>query len=195
VLQVAPLTSRVVATLAAPLGHEDDQYPLGNLIADADRAAAGTDVALVNNGGIRAGLAAGAVTWGQLFAVEPFQNFVVRLRVSGALLRQTLEHAVGASDARAHVSGVVVRVNAAAPAGQRVMAMTLSGGRPVLDTARYTLAVPDFVAGGGSGYAMLRAVASENTGIVDLDALVAYLRGLPQPVHPPDEVRVVSEGR
>jgi 5'-nucleotidase len=194
-LKVAPLTSRVVATLAAPLGHEDDQFPLGNLIADADRAAAGTDVALVNNGGIRAGLAAGAVTWGQLFAVEPFQNFVVRLRVSGALLRQTLEHAVGASDARAHVSGVVVRVNASAPAGQRVVAMTLPGGRPVLDTARYSLAVPDFVAGGGSGYAMLRAVPSENTGIVDLDALIAYLRALPQPVRPPDDARVVPAGR
>ncbi len=195
VQQVAPLTSRVVATLAAPLVRRGDQYPLGNLIADADRAAAGSDVALVNNGGIRADLPAGPVTWGQLFEVEPFQNFVARLTVSGAVLRATLEHALGAADARAHVSGVVVRVNAAAPPGQRVVALTLADGRPVLDTARYTLAVPDFVAAGGSGYAMLRAVPSQNTGIVDLDALTGYLARLPQPVQPPEDVRVEETGR
>jgi len=188
--RVAPQASRVVATLAAPLTHSGDQYPLGNLIADAYRAAAGTDVALVNNGGIRADLAAGPVTWGRLFEVEPFQNFVVRLRVSGAVLRQTLDHAVGADDARAHVSGVVVRVNSSAPEGQRVVALTLADGRAVLDTATYSLAVPDFVAAGGSGYAMLRGLPQENTGIVDLDAVIAWLGRLPQPVQAPQDVRV-----
>jgi 2',3'-cyclic-nucleotide 2'-phosphodiesterase (5'-nucleotidase family) len=185
----APLTSRAVATLASPLERKGDQYPLGNLIADADRAAAHADVAIVNNGGIRADLPAGTVTWGQLFEVVPFQNFVVRLVVSGAVLRQALEHAVGASDARAHVSGVRVRVTPSNPPGQRVTAVTFADGRALLDTARYTLAVPDFMAAGGSGYAMLR-VPAENTGIVDLDALVEYLRGLPQPVRPAAEVRV-----
>jgi 2',3'-cyclic-nucleotide 2'-phosphodiesterase (5'-nucleotidase family) len=193
--RVAPLTSRVVATLAAPLERTHEQYALGNLIADAYRAAAGTDVALVNNGGIRSDLPAGPVSWGQLFAVEPFQNFVVRLRVSGAQLRQVLEHAVGADDARAHLSGVVVRVDPAAPAGQRLVAVTLADGRPVLDTATYTLAAPDFVAAGGSGYAMLRGVAPENTGIVDLDAFIAYLERLPQPVQAPQDVRVQAVGR
>jgi 2',3'-cyclic-nucleotide 2'-phosphodiesterase (5'-nucleotidase family) len=187
---VAPLTSRVVATLAAPLLHQGDQYPLGNLIADAYRAAAHADVGLVNNGGIRADLPAGPVTWGQLFAVEPFQNFVDRCTVSGAVLREVLEHAVGAADARAHVSGIRVRVNPANPPGERVVGLTLDDGRPVLDTAHYTLALPDFVAAGGSGYAMLRAVDAHNTGIVDLDAFSDYLRGLPQPVRAPPGDRV-----
>lgn len=189
VRRTAPLTGRVIATLAAPLERKGDQYPLGNLIADAYRAAAHADVAIVNNGGIRADLPAGTVTWGQLFEVVPFQNFVVRLTVSGAVLREALEHAVGASDARAHVSGVRVRVTSSNAPGRRVTAATLADGRPLLDTARYTLAVPDFMAAGGSGYAMLR-VPAENTGIVDLDALVEYLRRLPQPVRPADEVRV-----
>jgi 5'-nucleotidase len=186
-----PLTERVVATLAAPLERRGDQYALGNLIADGYRAAAHSDVAIVNNGGIRADLPAGTVTWGQLFEVVPFQNFVVRLTVTGAVLRQALEHAVGMADARAHVSGIRVRVTPANPAGQRVTAVTLADGRALLDTASYTLAVPDFMAAGGSGYAMLRLPA-ENTGIVDLDAVVDYLRGLPQPIRPADEVRVDS---
>ena len=95
------------------------------------------------------------------------------------------------ADARAHVSGIRVRVTPAKAAGQRVTAVTLADGRAVQDTATYTLAVPDFMAAGGSGYAMLRLPA-ENTGIVDLDALVDYLRKLPQPVRPADEVRVDS---
>jgi 2',3'-cyclic-nucleotide 2'-phosphodiesterase (5'-nucleotidase family) len=189
VRRTAPLSNREVATLAVTLERKGDQYALGNLIADAYRVAAGADVGIVNNGGIRADLAAGTVTWGQLFEVVPFQNFVVRLRVTGAVLRQALEHAVGAADARAHVSGVVVHVVPANPPGQRVTAVTLAGGRSLVDSAQYTLAVPDFMAAGGSGYAMLR-VPAENTGVVDLDALVAFLRGLPQPVRPPDDVRV-----
>ncbi|HTT68334.1 MAG TPA: 5'-nucleotidase C-terminal domain-containing protein [Gemmatimonadales bacterium] len=193
--RVAPLTSRVVATLAGPLVRSGDQYPLGNLIADADRAATGADVALVNNGGIRADLAAGPVTWGALFEVEPFQNFLVKLRVTGAVLRRTLEHAVGTGEARAHVSGVTVRVNSAAPEGQRVIAVALAGGRPLADSAWYTVSVPDFVAAGGSGYAMLRGAAAENSGTVDLDALSEWLRKLPQPVQPPEDVRVQEAGR
>jgi 2',3'-cyclic-nucleotide 2'-phosphodiesterase (5'-nucleotidase family) len=39
---------------------------LGNLIADAQRAALGTDFAFMNSGGIRADLPAGEVTWGAL---------------------------------------------------------------------------------------------------------------------------------
>ena len=152
-------------------------------------------MALVNNGGIRADLAAGPVTWGALFEVEPFQNFLVKLRVTGAVLRQTLEHAVATGDARAHISGATVRVNAAAPEGRRVVGVTLAGGRAVDDSAWYTLSVPDFVAAGGSGYAMLRGAPAENSGVVDLDALSDWLRKLPQPVQAPGDSRVEEAGR
>lgn len=191
--RIAPQTSQVIGTLDAPLARTGD--PLGNLIADADRAATGTDVALVNNGGIRADLPAGPTTWGALFEVEPFQNFLAKLRVSGAVLRQVLEHAVGGSDTGAHLSGLVVRVDPAAPAGARIVSATLADGRALLDTATYTLTVPDFVAAGGSGYAMLRGLPAENSGTVDLEALVAYVRWLPQPVRPPTDPRLVEVRR
>ena len=191
VARTAPLTRRVIASLAAPLERSGDQYALGNLIADAYRAAAHADVGIVNNGGIRADLPAGDVTWGELFQVVPFQNYVVRLRVTGAALQAALEHALGSAEARAHVSGITVRVTPDNPAGQRVTSVTLADGRALDAAATYTLAVPDFMAAGGSGFAMLR-VPADNTGIVDLDALVDYLRALPQPVRPPDDVRVAT---
>lgn len=188
--RVEPLTSRPVATLAEALTRRGDQYALGNLIADAYRAAARADVAIVNNGGIRADLAAGPVSWGDLFQVLPFQNFVTRLTVTGAVLRQALDHAVGSGDARAHVSGVRLTGMGDVPDGPRVQGVVLADGRAIRDAARYTLAVPDFLAAGGSGYAMLRGLPAQNTGVVDLDALVNYLRRLPQPVRAPAEARV-----
>ncbi|MEK6768491.1 MAG: 5'-nucleotidase C-terminal domain-containing protein [Gemmatimonadota bacterium] len=189
--QTDRLTNRSIVALQVPLLRRGDQYALGNLIADAFRAAAHADVAIENNGGIRSDLPAGAVNWGAMFEVMPFQNFVVRVPVTGVVLRQALEHAAGGGDARAHVSGVRVRVDPRAPEGRRVTSITLENGRPIEDSTHYVLAVPDFMASGGSGYAMLRGLPAENTGVVDLDAFIDYLRQLPQPIRVvPSEPRV-----
>jgi 2',3'-cyclic-nucleotide 2'-phosphodiesterase (5'-nucleotidase family) len=183
--------SRSIVALRAPLVRRGNQYPLGNLVADAFRAATHADAAIVNNTGIRDNLPAGPVNWGALFEVLPFQNFLVRVPVTGAVLRRVLEHGVGLAEARAHVSGVRVRVDRQAPEGHRITALAFGDGRAVDDTTRVVLAVQDFMAQGGSGYAMLRDLPFENTGILDLDAFISYLRSLPQPIHdPPAEVRV-----
>lgn len=189
---VEPLTSRPVATLAEALTRRGEQHALGNLIADAYRAAARSDVALVNNGGIRADLPAGAVSWGDLFQVQPFQNYVTRLTVTGAVLRQAIAHAVGAADARAHVSGVRVSISRGVSDSVRIVNVTLADGAPLREGARYTLAVPDFLAAGGSGYAMLRGQPAVNTGIVDIDAFVTYLRRLRQPVRVAADSRIAN---
>ena len=189
---VEPLTSRPVATLAEALTRGGEQHALGNLIADAYRAAARSDVALVNNGGIRADLPAGPVSWGDLFQVQPFQNYVTRLTVTGGVLRQAIAHAVAAANARAHVSGVRVSVSRGAADSVRIVTVTLADGAPLREDARYTLAVPDFLASGGSGYSMLRGQPSVNTGIVDIDAFVTFLRRARQPVRVAAESRIAN---
>src|SRR5437899_11218839 len=70
------------------------------------RNVAKADVAIVNNGGIRADLAAGTATYGDLYRVMPFQNRMLRLTVKGDVLRQALEHAVAGDRPDGHVSGV-----------------------------------------------------------------------------------------
>ena len=187
------LTSRPVATLAAALRRGEGQYPLGNLLADAYRAAGGADVAIVNNGGIRADLDSGVVTWGALFQVVPFQNFVTRVTLTGVELRAALEHSIGTGEGGAHVSGVRLTVVHGAPEGQRIASAVLADGRPLRDDGRYTVAVPDYLASGGSGYAMLRGRPAVNTGVTDLDAFIAYLRRLPQPVRAPAETRITGQ--
>ena len=51
---------------------------LGDLCADAYRAMSGADIAVVNGGGIRVSIPAGDITYGQIIAVHPFGNEMLR---------------------------------------------------------------------------------------------------------------------
>ncbi|HEU4698991.1 MAG TPA: 5'-nucleotidase C-terminal domain-containing protein [Gemmatimonadales bacterium] len=189
------MTRRVVARVALPLNRDEPQYPLGNLIADARRNVLRADAALVNNGGIRADLPAGPVTYGQLFQVQPFGNELVTVTLTGAELKRMLERVLAAGEPDEHVAGIVVRWDSTAPAGQRVRGVRFTDGRVLKDKARYTLATDDYLAGGGSGFTMLAGRPTKRSGIVDVDGLITYLRRLPQPVRAPEEPRFVAVTR
>jgi 2',3'-cyclic-nucleotide 2'-phosphodiesterase (5'-nucleotidase family) len=186
------LANRVIASLKVPMNRQGDQYPLGNLFADAQRNALRTDFALMNNGGIRAGLPAGPVNYSQVFEVAPLDNDLIRIRITGKDMRTVLEHVLEGGTPSAHVAGLRVNYDASRPAGRRVREVNLLNGKRMEDRATYTLAINDFLAGGKSGYTMLPAVPREASGIAALDALITYLRRLPQPVAPPEDVRFVA---
>ncbi|HKW40185.1 MAG TPA: 5'-nucleotidase C-terminal domain-containing protein, partial [Gemmatimonadales bacterium] len=191
---IASITSRPVTRFGSTLRRSGDEYGLGRLIADAQRNVAKTDVALVNNGGIRADVAAGLATWGDLYEVEPFQNRLLRLVVSGKVLRDALEHAIAGDRPDAHVAGVEVWYDPRKPAGERIKRLRLATGKDVENGRTYTLAVADFLAAGGSGYAMLRGAVSGDVGVTDLDALIQYLAVLRQPIAAPEDERWHREG-
>ncbi|HET8650601.1 MAG TPA: 5'-nucleotidase C-terminal domain-containing protein [Gemmatimonadales bacterium] len=191
--------ARVIARLKFPLARQGDQYALGNMIADAYRNAARADVGLINNGGIRASLDAGPVSYEELFRVQPFQNEVVRVHLTGAQLKAVMEQALDtrAADPEVHIAGLTVRYDPHRPAGARIRELRLTGGRgaPVSSSHQYTLALPDFVATGGSGFDALSGLSLEHTGIMDVDAVATYLQRLPQPVEVPDSARFVRTER
>jgi 5'-nucleotidase len=175
-------TKRVVATIRLPLARTGSQYPLGRMIAEARRNVLRADLGLVGNGGIRGDLQGGPVTFGQLYEVQPFQNTLVRLTLTGRQLQEVLEHALAAGGSpSAHISGAVVRYDPRRSPGRRVRSVELQR-RPLRRDARYTVAVDDFLAGGGDGYDMLVGRPAEPGGILDVDAVMTYLRRLPQPV-------------
>jgi 5'-nucleotidase len=90
-----------------------------------------------------------------------------------------------------HVSGMTIRFDPAKPAGSRVVSVTIADGTPLSDTRTYSVIVNDFIATGGEGYnAGGRATASKPLNIVDLDALIDYLKSLPSPITAPAEVRI-----
>ncbi|MBI1967682.1 MAG: 5'-nucleotidase C-terminal domain-containing protein [Gemmatimonadetes bacterium] len=182
------VTSRPVAQFKFPLRREGGEYALGRLIADAQRNMGRAEAAIMNNTGIRADVAGGTVTYGDLFQVQPFQNRLLRLTVSGAVLLEALEQVV--SGERAHVSGVEVWYDPARPAGRRITRTKLLNGRPVDPRRTYTLAVTNFLAAGGSGFGMLRDSPQEDLGLIDLDALIRYLSVLRSPIDAPADPRI-----
>jgi len=187
---VRNITERVVARLKVPLKREGDEYGLGRLIADAQRAAGRADVAIMNNGGIRADLPEGAVTFGQAYQVQPFQNRLLRLTVKGEVLQEALEQCVAGRDhlPDCHVAGAEVWFDGRKEPGKRISSVRLSGKD--LDNGRsYTLVVSDFMATGGSGFRMLIGSPKEDLDVIDVDALTRYLGVLRTPVEAPEDVR------
>ena len=194
-LALDSITGRIVATLRTPLRRLGNEYALGRLVADAYRNIGKADFGLINDGGIRADVAAGSASYGALFEVLPFQNRLVRLTLPAATLREALEHALADGTPQVHVSGLDVWYDPARPRGHRITRIRLTNGKGLDGHRTYTIAVPDFVADGGDGFTMLQPLQRADAGTVDLDALIAYLRVVPQPVSPPAGDRFHRGGR
>jgi 5'-nucleotidase len=137
---------------------------VGDFIADAFRAATGADVGLMNGGSIRADeiIAAGPLTKRDVLSILPFKNRVVKVELSGATLRQVLEHGVARSAEDTEpgrfpqVSGIRFTFDGRRPPGSRIVDLSLNG-KPLDEKKTYTLATSDYVAiDGGDGYAMLK---------------------------------------
>lgn len=182
--QIGPQVDRVVATLADTVARTGVDSPLGNLLADAFRVTARAQVSFVNNGSIRISeLPAGPVTWGTLYSLQPFENRMMRLTMTGAQIRSVVEQSLTGEAPGMHISGMTVEYNASAPAGHRVQRITI-GNDQLRDEGSYTVAVTDFLATGtGDGYrAFGDASKREDVGLTDLEALIKYLQSQPQPV-------------
>jgi 5'-nucleotidase len=187
--EVAPIVNRQITRLEAPLARSGSQYPLGNLIADAQRSIGRGDIAVMNNGGIRAGLPKGPITYGMLYEVQPFGNRLYKVEMSGAQVREYLERLVGRDNLREHVSGITIGYNPELPRGERIVSLRLPAGRTLADGATYTVVMNEFMAAGGEGMNLPEGARSTALDISDLDALIAHLRRM-RPVAAPRETRI-----
>jgi 5'-nucleotidase len=183
--KVAPLVERVVGTASVPLVRTEapsGESPLGNLIADAQRKAMGTDFAFMNPGGVRADVDAGPVTWGELFAVQPFGNSLVKMSLTGQQIFDLLEQQwLNQPFARIlKTSGLTYSWDGARPVGARIVEVK-KDGVPLDKAARYTVTVNSFLASGGDNFVVLPMGTDQVGGPVDLDALLDYVSALPQP--------------
>ena len=214
---LGPVAGRQVGQTAVALTRETDretlfeqvrgESPLGNVIADAQLAATddeqGAVAAFMNPGGVRADLDAGPVTYEEAFSVQPFGNNLVTLDLTGAQLSCLLEQQFTVDRLlypSASVRYVVDPQGTTAPAddpcaGTRVVDGSLTIDEVAVQPERtYRVTVNSFLAGGGDGFTTLREGQDAATGVVDLDALVAYL-GARSPVAAPalDRIRTTSE--
>ena len=91
-----------------------------------------------------------------------------------------------------HVSGAAITYDSTRARGSRIVSAHLADGKEIRDDAQYTLILNDFLATGGDGLGVATsAIRTEILPIVDLDALVDYLRSQPQPVQAPTDARII----
>jgi len=143
----------------------------------------GTDFAFMNPGGIRADLAAGPITWGELFTIQPFGNSLVRMTLMGAEVVELLEQqwANQAFPRILKTSGLSYTWDSSAAAGERVGEVLDGNGLPLDATAAYSVTVNSFMAAGGDNFTVLPLGTDRVGGPVDLDALIDYLVGIGGP--------------
>ena len=186
--------SNLLAELSKPVGkssvkldarsaeNRTKETNVGNLVTDSFRQALTAEVGLMNGGSIRADelMPAGQITVRDVLSILPFKNKLVKIEVTGAMLKAALEHGVSRIAPGAQpggfpqVSGVQFSFDASKAPGSRVVDVKVNG-QPLNETRKYTLATSTFIAlDGGDGYTMFKGapvLLSPDSAPVDSDAL------------------------
>ncbi len=221
VTKAAPIANRVVGSISADIVAGRDggdnaagESTMGDVIADAMLEATtptdfgGAVIAFMNTGGVRASLrvsqisggeASGEVTYGELFAVQPFGNTLVVKTLTGDQIRRVLEQqwdnpAAGQRRIMQVSNGFTYSYNQTNPAGSRVIAGSIAlGGTAIDPLASYRVVMNNFMADGGDGYSVFKEGTNQLGGDVDVDAFARYFENH-SPVAPGPQNRITRLG-
>ncbi|MDQ3628323.1 MAG: ExeM/NucH family extracellular endonuclease [Actinomycetota bacterium] len=177
---------------------------LGNLVASALRdkvgetpAGEGAQIGVVNPGGLRSELlfdgnttnnpenADGVVTFAEANAVLPFTNQLFAVTLTGAEFVDVLEQqwqrdAQGNVPSRPYLQlnlsdNVSYTFDETMPEGERITSVIVDG-QPLDPTVEYKVATFSFLATGGDNFRAFTEGTAQDTGLVDRDAWIEYLR-------------------
>ncbi len=197
-------------------------FELGNLIADSQRhdpsavpaGGATPAVAFMNPGGIRASLVEndnGDVTYGAAFAVQPFNNYVTSIDLTGAQIRAVLnEQWNGKNEGTLAKNAKILQVSGLEYTYSQSLAETVGADAlvgdvlidengdgqvtEVLDDAKtYRVVANSFLTDGGDGFATLAQGADKFVGGLDIDALARELSSTGGAYVPPATGRITKQ--
>lgn len=144
----------------------------------------GAVAAILNGGAIRAAMPIGRVTYADLLDIHPFGNRIQLADVSGAVLREALEHGISEPDVIGprllQTAGLRYRINPAAQVGKRILSAEIRTDEgvwePILPDNFYRIVTISYLLGGGDHFSMLGQHAKIlETGPLEVDVLEAYL--------------------
>ncbi len=189
----APLAAQpagaITATLSRMPNMQTGESPLGDVIADAHLASTSAEdrgravIAFTNPGGIRGDIIKkpdADVSYGDVFAAQPFRNQLVTLTLTGAQIKAMLEQQ-WRDPKRPRIlqvsGGFGYTWDNAGSDGSRIVADSMKlDGVPIDPARRYRITVNNFLAVGGDGFTVLKDGKEPVIGAYDVDALSAYLR-------------------
>jgi 5'-nucleotidase len=217
---VAPIANAVIGSITADIlgtgpgsSNAAGESGLGDVIADAQlayTASAGAQLAFMNPGGIRANLTYasstvgegnGVVTFGEAFAVQPFNNLVVTQDMTGDQIKAVLEQQWAACTPPGRSGGatVILQVsstftysyNDTLACGSRISNMRLNGS-PIVGGTTYKVTLNNFIADGGDSFPAFTAGTNRvYAPAFDVDALAQYI-GTHSPVAPGPQNRITK---
>jgi 5'-nucleotidase len=212
----SPIANKVVGNITSDILRDPNQAgesSLGDIVADgqleATRSALnGSSVAaFVNIGGIRTDLRfseiagsekPGMVTYGEMFAVQPFGNNIVVMTLNGsqikALLEQQFDNPTPGQNRILQVSdGFSYTWNNSAPFGSKVDVSSIRiGGKPLDLSANYRITVNNYISNGGDGFTVLLEGIDQLGGGPELEAFTEYLAEH-SPLSPQSPVRITAK--
>lgn len=187
-----PLAERVVGSITETLSRSEGangESALGQVVADAQleatRApeAGGAQFAVTNTGGIRTDITKrgdGVVTFGDVFAAQPFGNNLVTGSITGAQIKTLLEQQ-WLNQPKPRIlqvsKGFSYTWDDKRAPGDFVPAesITLNGIR-IDPTARYRLTANAFLMDGGDGFLVLKDARNRKGGPPEVQALEAWFK-------------------
>jgi 5'-nucleotidase len=215
--EIAPIAGQLLGTATAEITVDrTGESPLADALTDLLRQISMADVALMNTGGIRSPIEPGFVTYEKFYRVIPFNNhgLVIGPMAASTLLKALARSAQSCGDFGALMqSGLKVEIQKDCnPASGKVgtdtnaklMRVETLGGKVLLDAAAgvtptagddllLTVATLDFLAAGGSGYAMLRGAPLINDLGVLREAMKDLLAKAPATFAPVTDGRWVAK--
>ncbi len=184
-----PFLKKVIGTNAQELLHNTDDMnvtPMGQWAAKALAEIGGTQIAIINGGGIRSGLDAGPITMGEMYAIFPFDNTLNTLKVTGTQLEALINHGIDSNIPSGGFKpgqfyGINVVYDPDAAYGSKVVSMTLlEDNSPIEPNGIYSVSTLDYLVTGGDKYSFTGAIDVVDTFIPVREVLVGYIEGLPK---------------
>ena len=186
-MQRTLLLDRVITNATSPLrrfGDSGGDSQLGNLVAEAMqfRRYIETDFCVTNSLGIRTDILEGPLTYEQMYNVMPFENTITTMTLSGLEVQELLDFATRSSAERGcnsqiQVSGVSFTMNCRTGTAEDIAI----AGTPLAENGVYDMCTNNYMAWGGSGFRVLKRNTTKfDTGIPIREAVIAYIRDLPE---------------
>ena len=210
---ITRIKSQYEASLKTVLGHTDVKLTstnpdtnlravrnaetnLGDFCADAFRVLLGTDIGIMNGGGIRGSIDAGDITYEDALNVYPFGNMICAVEATGQQIKDALEMGVSLypeeSGGFIHASGLTYTIDSSIPssvrtderrnftgvAGEYRVKDILVNGEPIDLEKTYTVASHNYwLKSGGDGMSMfVNCPVVRDDVMVDVDTITTYIQ-------------------
>jgi 5'-nucleotidase len=198
---VRPIASEVIGSIGSDVLKDGTglstagESQLGDLIADAQLADPSVVVdgqkpviAFMNPGGIRTNLTydsskygepAGDVTYEEAFSVQPFNNYLVSMTLTGAQIKTLLAQQWSGLNATSPKILQVSKGLKYSYSATGVLGELTLGGAPLVDGDSYRIVTNNFLADGGDGFPAFKLGSGVYFGGLDIDAFARYLKANP----------------